>query len=271
MRSLTQAVFHPRSSILYLSHIPSLRSLPISMSTLSTRSTTSTLSTLSTLSLTNNKNSCKNNNHLIKRNYKILASELKMGDIIDLDGKLLIVEDKEYSKSAMRKSSMGLELRDIMSGIKSPLRIQPASKIERVELESQAFTFLYRKGEILYFMNSTSFEQIEVDVKIAGDKADYLQEGMSIDLEYYKEKLRRIKFPHHMVLKVVNMDTRAGGSDGAMKNATLENGRTIKVSPRTEVGDWVKIKLDDESFVSKADGPEEVESKIVRGQNAQKK
>jgi len=55
------------------------------------------------------------------------------------------------------------------------------------------------------------------------------------------------------------------------KSAVLENGRTVRVHQRIDVGDWVKIKVEDESFMEKADGPAQIDSKQTKAQQAQKR
>jgi len=187
----------------------------------------------------------------------ILGSEVRAGMLLDIDGRLGVVLSSDKSGGAMRRSSMGIELRDVLTNARFPLRLKPAEKVEAVELDEKKYSFLYQNGSSLHFMDERTFEQIEVDEALVGDRVAYLTEGMRIVIYYYKDKISSVRLPQHLVCQVRETDLSKKASDGGTdKGATLSNGRRITVPHGVKAGDWVKIRMDDEYCSEKVPPPE---------------
>eukprot|EP00823_Brevimastigomonas_motovehiculus_P003256 TRINITY_DN1968_c0_g1_i1.p1 TRINITY_DN1968_c0_g1~~TRINITY_DN1968_c0_g1_i1.p1 ORF type:complete len:213 (-),score=47.34 TRINITY_DN1968_c0_g1_i1:143-781(-) len=187
---------------------------------------------------------------------KVNANTLRNGNIVEIDSKLFIVTDHYISHSAMRKSTIGIDMKDLKTGVKKQVRCHASEKFEHVELESLSATFLYRQGETLVFMDPTSFEQFELESKVAGEKTlAYMSEGLTnIRLEKYKDKFISIQLPVKVACQVKETKDR---SDNAEKIAVLTNGRRVKVSAQVNSGDWVNMRPADETFAEKIPPPKE--------------
>jgi len=172
----------------------------------------------------------------------INAGELRKGITIELDGKLYQVIDYQHIK--MKRTALArLKLRDIMDGHTIEQTFQNTEKFVRARLDYRNMQYLYNDGGLYYFMDEENFEQTSLDKSQLGDAANYLKDGMSLQLASYKDKLVGVELPITVELKVTETgpsfkgDTATAGT----KPATLETGITIQVPMFINEGDTVKV------------------------------
>ena len=127
--------------------------------------------------------------------------------------------------------------------------------VERVRLEQKDFTYLYEQGEALVFMDSESYEQLELQKDFVGDRAAFLQDGMTVTVELYEEKPIGISLPDQVVLQITEADPVVKGQTAASsyKPAMLENGIRILVPPFIETGERVLVDTNELTYIRRAD------------------
>lgn len=172
----------------------------------------------------------------------ISGSELRKGIIIELDGKLFQVVDYQHVK--MKRTALAkVKLRDINAGHTIERSFQTNEKLVRAHLESRSMQYLYNDGNLYYFMDEESFEQIGINASQLGDTLNYLKEGVSVEVSSYKGEVVDIELPITVELEVAEAepgfkgDTATGGS----KLAKLETGVTLQVPLFVNKGDVLKI------------------------------
>jgi len=172
----------------------------------------------------------------------ISGSELRKGIIIELDGKLYQVVDYQHVK--MKRTALAkVKLRDINAGHTIERSFQTNEKLVRARLESRPMQYLYNDGNLYYFMDEKSFEQIGINASQLGDALNYLKEGVSVEVSSYKGEVVDIELPITVELEVAETepgfkgDTATGGS----KLAKLETGVTLQVPLFVNKGDVLKI------------------------------
>ncbi len=172
----------------------------------------------------------------------ISGSELRKGIIIELDGKLYQVVDYQHVK--MKRTALArVRLRDLSAGHTIERSFQSDDKLVRARLESQPMQYLYNDGDVYHFMDTESFEQIEINRGRLGDALDYLKEGFTVEVSRYKGEVVDIELPVAVELEVTNTepgfkgDTATGGS----KPAKLETGLNIQVPLFINKGDVIKV------------------------------
>jgi elongation factor P len=170
------------------------------------------------------------------------AAELRKGITIELDGKLYQVIDYQHIK--MKRTALArVKLRDIIDGHTIEQTFQNTEKFVRARLDYRNMQYLYNDGDLYYFMDEDNFEQTSLDKSQLGDAANYLKDGMSLQLSSYKGKLVGVEMPITVELKVTETgpsfkgDTATAGT----KPATLETGITIQVPMFINEGDTVKV------------------------------
>jgi len=172
----------------------------------------------------------------------ISGSELRRGVIIELEGKLYQVIDYQHIK--MKRTALArVKLRDIQAGHTIERAFQSDDKLTRVRLDYRDSQYLYNDGNLYYFMDEESYEQVTLSAEQLGDALNYLKEGMSVGISSYKGKLVGVELPITVELKVIDTgpgfkgDTATAGS----KPAKLETGITIQVPLFINNEDVIKI------------------------------
>ncbi len=172
----------------------------------------------------------------------ISGGDLRKGIIIELDDKLYQVI--EYQHVKMKRTALAkVKLRDINAGHTIERSFQSNEKLVRARLESRSMQYLYNDGDLYYFMDEKSFEQIGINSEKLGDALDYLKEGASVEVSSYRGEVVDIELPITVELEVTKAepgfkgDTATGGS----KSAKLETGLTIQVPLFINEGDIIKV------------------------------
>src|SRR4029079_1614788 len=107
------------------------------------------------------------------------------------------------------------------------------------------------QGEQLVFMDTASYEQIELSEDFVGERANFLQDGMNVQLQLHQDRPIGIKLPETVVLEVTEADAHIKGQTAASsyKSAKLENGLRIQVPPFIDAGERVIVSTDEVAYV----------------------
>ena len=172
----------------------------------------------------------------------ISGSELRKGVTIELEGELYQVI--EYQHIKMKRTALArVKLRDIRAGHTIERTFQSDDKLIWAHPESRSMQYLYNDGDLYYFMDEQSFEQMPIGASQLGDAINYLKEGMSLEVSSYKGELIGVELPITVELQVIETgpgfkgDTATAGN----KPAKLETGITIQVPMFIDTGDVIKI------------------------------
>ena len=172
----------------------------------------------------------------------INATDLRKGVIIELDGKLYQVVDYQHVK--MKRTALAkVKLRDINAGHTMERSFQSDEKLVRARLETQQMQYLYNDGDLYYFMDQESYEQMPLSAAQLSDALDYLKEGFTVEVSSYKDEVVGIEMPITVELEVTETDPGFKGdtATGGSKPAKLETGLTIQVPLFINEGDVIKV------------------------------
>ena len=185
---------------------------------------------------------------------KLNGNAIKPGNVIEHNGRLWTAVKVSHVKPGKGGAFAQIELRDIRDGTKLNERFRSSETIERVILEENACTFLYKDGDHLVFMNSQNFEQLNIKTDLVGERADFLQDGMSTTMLSYEGEPISIELPDTVVMEVAEADAVVKGqtASSSYKPAVLENGVRILVPPHIEAGTRIVVRPEDTSYVERA-------------------
>jgi len=183
----------------------------------------------------------------------INATELRRGIVVELDGKLYQVMGYQHIKQK-RTALARVKLRDIQGGHTLERTFQSSEKLIRARLEFRNMQYLYRDGDLHYFMDQENFEQISLDTNQLGDGIDYMKEGMSLQISNYKGELIGVELPITVELEVTATEPGFKGdtATAGTKPATLETGLTIQVPLFINQGDIVKVDTRTGTYLERA-------------------
>ena len=185
---------------------------------------------------------------------KVIASSIRKGNILDLEGKLYVVLTAENIHPGKGTPVTQLDLRRISDGVKTQQRYRTTEQVERAYVEDRKFTYLYESGGEYTFMNGETFDQIPVPVDVIGDYAPYLQENMEVTLSLHEGTPISIDIPARVTLEITDTEPALKGqtASGSFKPAMLSNGVKTAVPPHINVGTKVVINTEDGSYVERA-------------------
>ncbi len=185
---------------------------------------------------------------------KINGNEIRIGNIIEHNGGLWIAVKTDHVKPGKGGAFAQVELKNLRNGSKLNERFRSADKVERVRLEQKKQQFLYETDGKLVFMDNDTYEQIELDAEILGDRRAFLQDGMIVEIEYYEEEPLAAKLPEKVVCEIAETEPVVKGQTAAnsFKPAILDNGVKISVPPFVGVGEKVEVMTETAAYVSRA-------------------
>jgi elongation factor P len=186
---------------------------------------------------------------------KINGNEIRPGNVIQHNGKLWVAVKTQHVKPGKGPAYAQVELKNAIDGTKLNERFRSSETVERVRLEQNDYQFLYEQGDMLVFMDTDSYDQIELPKGFLEDRAAFLQEGMKVTVESHEGKAIGVAIPEQVTLEVVEADPVVKGQTAASsyKPAKLENGVRILVPPFVVAGERVVVDTNELTYVRRAE------------------
>jgi elongation factor P len=185
---------------------------------------------------------------------KVIASSLRKGNIVEIDGKLGVVMAAENIHPGKGTPVTQLDVRRISDGVKISLRYKTTEQVERAFVEDRKHQYMYQDGDGFHFMNMESYDQVAVPADIVGDQAAYLQPEMEVTISLHEGVAVAIELPPKAVLEVVETEPTVKGQTAASsyKPALLSNGVRTMVPPFVTTGTKIVVMTADGSYVERA-------------------
>ena len=164
---------------------------------------------------------------------KINGNEIRPGNILEHNGGLWAAVKVDHVKPGKGGAFAQVELKNLRNGSKLNERFRSADKVEKVRLEQKDQQFLYETDGMLVFMDMESYEQIELPADILGERRPFLQDGMTVQIEYHEAEALSAALPQKVTCKIVETEPVVKGQTAAnsFKPAVLDNGVRVMVPP----------------------------------------
>ncbi len=185
---------------------------------------------------------------------KVIASSLRKGNIVEIDGKLGVIVSTENIHPGKGTPVTQMDVRRISDGVKVSLRYKTTDQVERAFVEDRKHQYMYQDGDGFHFMNMESYDQVAVPPDIIGDLAAYLQPEMEVTISLYEGTPVAIELPPKATLEVVDTEPTVKGQTAASsyKPAVLSNGVRTMVPPFVTIGTMIVVMTADGSYVERA-------------------
>ena len=186
---------------------------------------------------------------------KIDGNEIKVGNILEIEGKLWRVLKTQHTQPGKGGAYIQAELKDIKEGTKMNSRFRSSETIERAILDEKKFQYLYDDNQNHIFMDQQTYEQIELGQDIISkEQSKYLIENDIVILQFYNDKAVGLDLPSTIILKVIDTEGVVKGQTAASsyKPAVLERGIKTTVPQFIEINDKIVISTLDSSYIEKA-------------------
>ena len=164
---------------------------------------------------------------------KINGNEIRPGNVLEHEAGLWAAVKVDHVKPGKGGAFAQVEMRNLRTGSKLNERFRSADKVEKVRLEQKDQQFLYESDGMLVFMDAETFDQIELPAELLGERRPFLQDGMTIVVEFYEEEALNASLPQKVVCQVAETEPVVKGQTAAnsFKPAILDNGVKVMVPP----------------------------------------
>jgi len=185
---------------------------------------------------------------------QININDIKNGMTIIIDGNLCQIVEFQHVKPGKGSAFVRIKLKNLRTGAVVENSYNTNIKIERARIDRMPMQFLYSDGASFVFMNTETYDQIEVPAEKLEQEKRFLKEGLEIQLDYYEGELLGVTLPEKIEFEVTETEPAVKGNttNNAQKNATLETGLTVRVPLFIEQGETIIIATKDGSYASRA-------------------
>ena len=185
---------------------------------------------------------------------KINGNEIRPGNVIEHNDGLWVAVKISHVKPGKGGAFAQVELKNLRTGSKLNERFRSNDKVDRVRLEHKNQQFLYENDGMLVFMDSETFEQIELPADMLGDRRPFLQDGMTVAIEYYESEALSMTLPDKVTCTVVETEPVVRGQTAAnsFKPAMLDNGVKVMVPPFVGQDQAIVVSTETFEYVERA-------------------
>ena len=185
---------------------------------------------------------------------KVSAGDIRNGVTIEVDGKVCQVIDFMHVKPGKGAAFVRVKMKNIIDGGVVETTFRPTASFQEAFIERKTMQYSYVDGNLYYFMDNETFEQIPVDSEDVGDSLKFVKEGTDVTLKSYQGKVFAIDPPTTVELLITESEPGVKGNTatGATKPAIVETGAKIMVPLFVNQGDKIKIDTRTGEYTSRA-------------------
>jgi elongation factor P len=184
---------------------------------------------------------------------KINASDIRVGMLLEYKDGLWQVLKTQHVKPGKGGAFAQVEMKSLNKNTKLNERFRSSESVEKASLEESKFNYSYNDETDYYFINSLTFDQININKKIVGEKGKFLSENLEVTISFYNDKPISIELPNQINCIIESTDVALRGQtvSSSYKPAVLNNGVKIQVPPFIESGDEIVVDTRSIDYVKK--------------------
>lgn len=184
----------------------------------------------------------------------VVAGDFRNGVTFDMDGQVMQVIEFQHVKPGKGAAFVRTKLRNVITGAVVEKTFSPTDKFNDARIERKDMQYLYNDGDLYYFMDLDSYDQVPIGKDLIGDNFKFVKEEMICKIHSYQEKPFAVEPPMFVNLEVTDCEpgVRGDTATGASKNATVETGAVIRVPLFINQGDVIKIDTRTSEYLERA-------------------
>jgi elongation factor P len=183
----------------------------------------------------------------------IQATRLRKGMLIKLGNDLFRILDLQHFTPGNKRGFIQARMRNIRTSTLADQKFRAEEDVERATLDEREMQYLYNDGDLFYFMDTTSFEQIHISQEALGDSRHYLVPDALIRVEFYDVEPVGIELPQtvDLLVKETVPGIKGATASAQVKPATLETGLVVQVPPFVNEGDKIRVNTETGEYQSR--------------------
>ena len=184
----------------------------------------------------------------------IIVNDLKPGTTFEYDNNIFQVLNLDLNKTAMRQMVVKVKVRNLRSGVINEISFVGGDKVEQAHIDKKEMQYLYDAGEALVFMDTETYEQIEIPKTRLEWQMQFMKENDMVNITMYENEVLGVVLPDKVALQIVECEPAVKGdtATSATKNAKLETGLEIRVPLFIQNGEMVLISTADGKYSGRA-------------------
>ena len=173
----------------------------------------------------------------------ISAGDFRNGVTFEMDGNVVQIIEFQHVKPGKGAAFVRTKIRNVISGAVTEKTFNPTDKYPTAFVERKDMQYLYRDGDLYYFMDNETYENIPISASTLGDNFKFVKENMDVKVLSYKGNVFGVEPPFFIELEVTQTDPGFKGdtATNATKPATLETGAEIRGPLFINEGDHIKV------------------------------
>ena len=173
----------------------------------------------------------------------VSAGDFKKGITVEYEGNIYVIVDFQHVKPGKGAAFVRTKLKNIMTGSVTERTFNPSEKMENAHIERKEMEYLYNDGELYYFMDVETYEQLPLNKEKVEDALPYIKENMNVSIRFYKGDAFSVEPPNFVELTIVETEPgfRGDTANAGTKPATMETGLVIQVPLFINQGEKIRI------------------------------
>jgi elongation factor P len=184
----------------------------------------------------------------------ITATNIRRGMAIMYEGEPCRVIDFRHHTPGNLRAMVHAKLRKLKTGTTVDHRFRASDTVDEAHLETHDLQYLYFDGHAYHFMNTSTYEQYEMDAEALGDHAQWMTDGMQVIAEYFEGRPIGVELPNALVFEVVETAPvmKTATKTASTKPAKLSNGVTVNVPEFVQMGEKVRVNPNTGEYLDRA-------------------
>ena len=173
----------------------------------------------------------------------IMAGDFRKGVTVEIDGQVWSIADFQHVKPGKGAAFVRTRLKNVMTGAVLERTFSPTDKFPKAMIETKEMQYLYSDGELYYFMDIETYEQIPLNHDQVEDAIDFIVENETVKVRFFKGNPFSVEAPNFVELTVTHTEPGFKGdtATGTTKPAELETGYKINVPLFVNEGDRIRV------------------------------
>ena len=171
------------------------------------------------------------------------TTDIKNGAILKIDGGLWSVVEFQHVKPGKGAAFVRVKMKNVVTGAVTETSFNPTAKFEEAFVERREMQYLYNEGDLYYFMDNETYEQIAISKDTLGDDFRFVKENENVKVLSYKGSVFAVEPPLFVELEITETEPGVKGNTATnvLKPATVETGAVVKVPIFIEQGERIQI------------------------------
>ncbi len=173
----------------------------------------------------------------------ITAGDFRKGITVEWENGVWTIVDFQHVKPGKGAAFVRTKLKNVMTGAVVETSFNPTFKTSKAIIESKEMQYVYNDGDLYYFMDIETYEQIPMSHDKVEDAIPFVKEGTNVNVRFYKGSPFSVEAPNFVTLEVTDTEPGFKGdtANNTYKPATLETGYTLQVPLFVNVGEMIRV------------------------------